>query len=235
MALAEPVDLEGTLLRQPDAILATLLRLLRARPPMRLMPDEAPPDLALRTRLVDVDAEGRLLFLERLPPEQAPHLPLGQAVPVAAQLGGSQIQFDTLLLGPGVHEDHPVLRARFPEALLILERRASFRLRLPPRLALPASTAIKAAQSFSLRLLDLSLGGAAASTTAELEVGEHLRLRLGLTEGPLILTAEVRWVAARPEGTAFGLQFLDVDQAISQRLAREIGSLQRGLLRRRAG
>jgi c-di-GMP-binding flagellar brake protein YcgR len=235
MSLAEPVDLEGTLLKQPDAILATLLRLLRARPPMRLMPEEAPADLPLRTRLVDVDAEERLLFLERLPPEHARHLPLGAAVPVAAQLGGSQIQFDTLLLGPGLHEDHPVLRARFPEALLILERRASFRLRLPLRLSLPPSTAVKAAQRFSLRLLDLSLGGAAASTSAALEPGDRLRVCLGLTEGPLILAAEVRWVAPKPEGTAFGLQFLDVDQTLSQRLAREIGSLQRGLLRRRAG
>lgn len=40
--------------------------------------------------------------------------------------------------------------------------------------------------------------------------------------------------AVKPEGTAFGLKFLDVDQAVSQ-LGREIGNLQRGPLRCRAG
>lgn len=229
-------DLQGTLLHEPEAVANVLERLLRLKTRIEVTPEhgDRPEGGHGHTRIIEIGLDR--LMLERRCPTFCEHLVLGHPLPLTAPLDGGLVKFTPQTLGIAHLHDTPVLRTSFPGELLVLERRVSFRLRLLGRQLLNRSAVGQTHPEHPIQLLDLSLGGASASSSRiqGLQRGMPIRLRLGLTEGTLDMDAEVRWIRHRADVISFGVQFSEVDTAISARLGREINALQRGLLRRRA-
>lgn len=169
--------------------------------------------------------------------EPVPSLPMppGSVIAVSGRLDGGQFSFNTLVEAPDMSSATGVLQLRLPERLLYRERRADFRLGLPPRLNLAPSEFVEEGQRFRGRLSDLSRQGAATLVGREVPIGTGASLRclLHLPNASLSASAEVCSLSEQLGQLRLGLRLLELSPADDALLSMEINALQRLALRSR--
>jgi len=216
-------------------IAAVLRRLLAAREPLSVHWDGN--DSFALTALLAVEPQQEALVLDCLGDARANRRLLeSEELSLVATLDGVKIQFSAPRAEVAVYEGRAALRLRLPEFLLRLQRRESYRVRVP--LACELALEIDGRLCvMELRVADLSLGGVAlVSDRAYLNIEpgrviDNCRIALGGL-GTLAARLEIRNVMESRGRNGLrqlrlGCRFVNLPGAMEALIARYIGQLER--------
>lgn len=228
---AEADDLHGLLLRSPRRIEALLHRLRLHRSLLSVRVEGS--DQWHASMVVAVDAPRRRFHLDALNPPPAQPLAAGTRIAVRGRVDGGDLRFKCRYAGASIIEAEPAIEAELPEDVFVLERRAAYRLNLPPHLQLPPSAIGRERPEHRARLVDVSHVGAGAVVPADVQpaVGDELRMLIQLPGATVHTDAEVRSAAAQGDGVRIGLHFEKLRSDEENRLAHAVNSLERQLIR----
>lgn len=227
---AEPEDLQGRLVRAPSRIEAILNQLRRQR---ALLSVRVGGTADWRTSMVlAVDGMQQTLLLDP-PHPPPPQPPSGALLSIRGRVDGSDLRFSCRASAPVDADGTAALLAEFPDHVLVLERRAAFRLNLPEFLRLPPSRVGHEHAEHDVRLVDLSHTGTGAIVPDHVEpaVGDTLRVRLQLPDAVIDTEAEVRSITPGRDGIRVGLQLGTLAHEDETRLSQAISRLERQLIR----
>ncbi len=216
---------------QRASTLALLNRLRLHRVPLTVQIENALRGYS--TSVVAVDPDPEALHLDALypPPALAPQP--GARLRLRGRLDGGLLRFETELDALAINDDGPILRARIPDHIELLEQRAARRQPIgtgpdAPTLALEHSGNRSIAQ-----LLDLSVLGASALAPIEAAapLGSQLRCRFD-SPSAQPFTAEVRSRTPRGRWQRLGLRFARLRREEEDRLVATLLRLERRAIRR---
>jgi len=200
--------------------------------------------VAHKSRFLGANPVTKRLYVE-YPPPAAPEAPppevrRGESVGVAFRRGHKKCVFTSVVLGqeeygPDEGTRAPALALRWPDSLQELQRRAYYRVSVPPHktvtvelwqggAACRKKAGTAAWPSYSGRLMDLSAGGMRLvlppNRDPRLDVGDAVGLEFQPEPGgpAFLLNGIVRYVEPAPDGaTAMGLQFVGLEATVENR------------------
>ncbi len=216
---------------QRASTLALLNRLRLHRVPLTVQINNALRGYS--TCILAVDPDPDALHLDALYPTPSVAPQPGARLRLRGRLDGGLLRFDTELGAMAINDDGPILRARIPEHIELLEQRAARRQPIgagpdAPTLALESGSGRSIAQ-----LLDLSILGASALAPIEATapIGSQLRCHFD-GPGALPFTAEVRSRTPRGRWQRLGLRFARLRREEEDRLVATLLRLERRAIRR---
>ena len=225
---------QGDIIRDPQIITSLLRRIVAQRALLRVTVPGA--RASYNSAILRVDPEQDLLILDELNPRRGHErlLEVGR-LQASAQAQGIETRFSGALEEVGDSSGIAYYRLRFPQEVLYLQRRASFRVRIAMTAPL-AAVLERDGDMLRGRVIDLSEGGIGVEFTQHVIVhpGEIVACRMRLPDGQQVrCKLEIRHVMAFQEQNKIrvGGRFVELDPQRRKMLSRLVAELQRTLIR----
>lgn len=184
------------------------------------------------TVILALDRERGQLVVDAL--RDGARWPAGDVVWLEAQVDGRRLRFEARLDAHVTHDGRPACRLTEPRLVLDLQRRSSYRVRVPASLRLPAALR-RGSQVMPARVMDVSTRGCntRVDTADSLDPGDALRVELLLAGMDLACSATIRHVERLAGATRVGMEFELPPQTDLHAIEQAVARLQREILRRR--
>lgn len=231
----EPLP-QGDIIRDPQLVAGLLRRLIEQRVLLRV----TVPGMrgSYNSAILRLGEAQDFLILDELNPRRGHEQLLEvRRLNASAQVQGIELRFSGELLEVGQTAGIAFYRLPFPDELLYLQRRGSFR--VPVGMATPVTAVFQRPDENSLRgrIVDLSEGGMGVefNQRVRLQPGEILPCQMRLPDGQqLRCKLEVRHTSA-PEDqnkVRLGGRFVELQPQQRKALARLVADLQRTMIRK---
>lgn len=224
-----PRDDAAEWLREPARIAGLLHRALSARSSLAVRLGGAD----YSSLLLGLDAANGYVYIDEPYPSPAANPATGTTLQIGGRLDGGRFEFSSSLVQPLALGNGVAWLLQMPQRLAWYERRAAFRLAIPPGLALPPAVFRSDRSAFRGQLVDLSRMGAGAVIAGAVEtpVGSKLVCSLSLPAAQLHTDVEVRSLAGVLGRRRVGLRFKSLSAEQDQKVSAAISQLQRQAIR----